>query len=91
MTNQYDYEYAKECIEGVNDAFEVIANKIRYELTTGIQSCVAPTDAQIEDFILGMKDHYNDLFDGKLDESKTIIDEYEAAEMRSFRNDNRTY
>lgn len=86
-----DYEYAKECINGVNDAWETIANKIRYELATGIQSCVAPTDSQIEDFILGMKDHYNDLFDGKLDEAKTTIDEYEAAEMRSFRNDNRTY
>lgn len=86
-----DYEYAKECINGVSDAWETIANKIRYELATAIQADVAPTDAEIEEFIAGMKDHYGDLFAGKLDSAKEAIGEYEAAEARAFCNDNRTY
>lgn len=86
-----DYEYAKECINGVSDAWETIANKIRYELATAIQADVAPTDAEIEEFIAGMKDHYGDLFAGKLDSAKEVINDYEAAEARAFRNDNRTY
>lgn len=85
------YEYAKECVDGVNDAWKTIANKIRYELAVSIQSEVAPTDAEIEEFIAGMKDHYGDLFAGKLDSAEEVINDYEAAEARAFRNDNRTY
>ena len=85
-----DYEYAKECVDNVSGAWRAISEKIRAELSV-MEPDVIVSDAEIEEFIAGMKDHYGDLFAGKLDSAKEVIDDYEAAEARAFRNDNRTY